>query len=498
MTPSLTSVDVNELVTLAASDGELFCRTFFPKVFRQASPSFHQVMWDDWRDPSCELTADCVFRGGAKTTLIRAFILLSACYGLSRTILYVGASSSKAEESADWVRRIVEGTGENGNLLARTFGLRPGAKWNNERLDIIHDGLGHTVSVIPAGITGSIRGLNIESYRPDLILLDDIQTEENVGTAEQIKKINELVYGSVRKTLAPRTEAPNARMIMAQTLMRPRDLISMAEKDTEWRFRRFGIRDEAGKSRWPERFPTAKIDLEERGARDRNQWALFARESLCIDVPDEGQYFRESDLRYYDTPPLQMITAYSIDPVPPPSATQIESGLSKKDYEAHVVVGITPDRDVYLLEYALSKNHHPDWSSTKLFELAGKWRPLRVRIHAVAYELTLKWYIEEEMKKRGTFHVVEAWKDQRSKVIRIRQALSALAAHGKLYVKREMHEFLTQWSMYPGTDHDDLLDALATAVSLILELSSNSDMSDLFLPDTADTLPANWRQGHCP
>jgi phage terminase large subunit-like protein len=492
-------VDVSELVMLAASDGELFCRTFFPKVFRQESPSFHKVLWDDWRDPSCELTADSVFRGGGKTTLIRAFILFSACYGLSRTILYAAASGTKADESVNWIRRIVEGSSENGTLLARTFGLRPGSKWNDERIDIVHEGLGHTVSIIPAGITSGIRGLNIEGYRPDLIILDDIQTEENVGTPEQLRKTNEVVYGSIRKTLAPRSEAPNSRMIMAQTPMKPRDIISQAEQDPEWRFRRFGIRDDAGKSRWEARFPSAQIDAEERGASARNQWALFARESLCINVPDEGQYFRESDLRFYENAPERMVIAYAIDPVPPPSAAQIESGLAKKDYEAHVVVGITPDRDVYVLEYALSKNHHPDWSSTKLFELAGKWRPLRVRIHAVAYEVTLKWYFEEEMKKRGTFHVVEAWKDQRPKPIRIRQSLSALAAHGKLYVKRGMTEFLQQWAMYPGVDHDDLLDSTATAVSLVLELAANADMDDLFgVADSgaAAQLPVGWRR--CP
>jgi hypothetical protein len=48
-------VDLNELVRLCASDGELFCRTFFKSAFRQSSPAFHREIWRDWRNPDVSL-----------------------------------------------------------------------------------------------------------------------------------------------------------------------------------------------------------------------------------------------------------------------------------------------------------------------------------------------------------------------------------------------------------------------------------------------------------
>jgi hypothetical protein len=494
-------VDLNELVSLCATDGELFCRTFFPSAFRQSSPEFHREIWKDWTNPDVSLSAIAVFRGGAKTTLLRAYVAWSVAYRASRTIAYLGASSEKAQESGDWLRRLIEGNSEDGLAFAQVYGLRPGNKWNADRLDVLcrlsPQKPETTISLVALGITSSVRGLNIANYRPDLVCLDDVQTEENVGNETQRAKLNELVYASILHTMAPRSEAPNSKLVLLQTPMRPQDLIARAEHNPDFTFRKFGIRGDDGQSRWEERFPTAVIQKEEESARREHQWAYFARERLCWLVPDEGQYFRVEDLRYYESVPPNLITAYAIDPVPAPTAAQVAGSMASKDFECHAVVGMTPSRDVYILEIATSRNHHPDYSTNKFFELAGKWRPLRVRVEGVSYQSTLKWIIDEEQKRRGRFHAVEIWKDMRAKPIRIRQTLAGLASNGKLYCRRDQLDFLTQWQTYPSVDHDDVLDAVSMAVSLVLELSDSvGEFGDMAMAGGPARLEAGWRQ--CP
>jgi hypothetical protein len=98
------------------------------------------------------------------------------------------------------------------------------------------------------------------------------------------------------------------------------------------------------------------------------------------------------------------------------------------------------------------------------------------------------------MKKRGRFHVVEAWRDQRAKPIRIRQALAGLASNGKLYVRRDMRDWLSQYEAYPGVDHDDLLDATSMAVSLVLELGDSVGMfEDVTSPMKTLEIENGWR-----
>ena len=494
-------VDLNELVSLCATDGELFCRTFFPSAFRQPSPDFHRRIWADWIDTSCELSAISVFRGGAKTTLLRAYVAWCMAYRVSRTIAYIGVNQNKAFETGDWLRSAIEGSSSDGMAFAQTYGLRPGNVWNADRFDVLcrfkHDEPETKISLVSVGITSSIRGLNINAFRPDLICLDDIQSEENVGSPEQIEKINQLVYASIRNTMASKLDAPNRKMVMLQTPMQPRDLISSAENDPEWRFQRIGARGENGKSVWEASLPTAELNAKEENYQRRYQFAYFAREYLCINVPDQGQFFQQSDLRFYEVPPPNLLTVYAIDPVPPPSKAQVEKGLAKKDFEAHCIVGMNAAKDVFLLEYSISKNHQPDWSAAKFFEFTAKWKPVRVRVHAVAYETTLKWILDEAMRKKGIFHAVENWNDRRPKPVKIRQSLSGLAAHNKLYVRKEMTEFLQQWAMYPGVEHDDVIDVVAVAVSLVLELSSGDYQEGQFKAlGELRALEEAWRQ--CP
>jgi phage terminase large subunit-like protein len=101
------------------------------------------------------------------------------------------------------------------------------------------------------------------------------------------------------------------------------------------------------------------------------------------------------------------------------------------------------------------------------------------------------------MKKRGRFHVIEIWKDQRAKPIRIRQSLAGLASNGKLYVRRDQREFLEQWETFPGCSHDDCIDAVSMAASLVLELSDNiGDFTGIEPSSFSRELEAGWR--NCP
>ena len=79
-----------------------------------------------------------------------------------------------------------------------------------------------------AGITGSLRGINFDDYRPDLIIVDDPQTDETAATLEQRNKVADLILGAVKNSLAPATEEPNAKLVMAITPQHNEDISQQA------------------------------------------------------------------------------------------------------------------------------------------------------------------------------------------------------------------------------------------------------------------------------
>ena len=184
--PSAVNEDVSmlEIVRLGAVDGPLFSKVFFPKVVRQPTPDFHRSMWEGLDHPRHRLLNYVVHRDGAKTTLCRLFTAKRIAYNVSRTILYVGASEAHAARSIQWLRRAVEFN----KLYAGTFGLRPGRKWQETEIEIFHGVDEQPIWALGVGITGNIRGINFDDYRPDLIVLDNILTDENAATLEQRRK----------------------------------------------------------------------------------------------------------------------------------------------------------------------------------------------------------------------------------------------------------------------------------------------------------------------
>src|SRR5687767_2949201 len=214
---------------------------FFPKTVRQASPTFHSTIGRVLYDASVRYAAFMVFRDGAKTTLLRIFTSQRIAYAISRTIMFVSISQAHSVLSVRWLKRQVE----QNTRWASAFGLVKGDKGTDEWIEIVHtkqldaEGKPIRINVLAAGITGQIRGFNIEDFRPDLIVCDDISNEEPTATEEQRLKYFDLFFNALANSLAPESEAPAAKMVLLQTPLNKMDIITQCEKDPEWFFLRF-------------------------------------------------------------------------------------------------------------------------------------------------------------------------------------------------------------------------------------------------------------------
>lgn len=483
-------LDRAELIKLCAVDSDLFGRTYFPKAARQKPAIYDKQLWDAIENPNHRFLNLRVFRGGAKTTRLRIFTAKRIAYNVSKTILYIGASESHATRSIQWLRaRIDPGIGQDGvsrpTEFAQTFGLRPGRKWQEHEIEIFH-GVDQTpIWVMGVGITGNIRGINFDDYRPDLIIVDDCVTDENAATQPAAEKISDLLLNAVANSLAPAAENPSSKLVMLQTPISPFDVSMQAERDPEWHTESFGcwtpntedLPVDQQVSAWPELFPTETLRARKRNAVAQRRYSGFAREMEVRLVQAEQASFNRNWIRTYDEAPKGGTIVIAIDPVPPPSDRQISQGLSKKDFEAISVMS-RKGGNYYLLEYAVSRGHEPDWTEAKVFEFILRYRPLAVVVEAVAAQRYLKWFLTKAMERRRVFvPLKETPNDQRSKFLRIVTSLNGIASAGKLWCSAQHSEFLLQFETYgPGyKGSDDLIESVSVAAAELsnpfLELS---------------------------
>lgn len=463
-TDELTGISAQEASELGAVDSIFYAHYFFPKAFRQESPEFHAEVWGALEDPRHRYTSIKIFRDGAKTTLLRAFCSKRVSYGISRTILFIGKSEGAAVKSVHWLKRAIL----YNSRWAQTFGLEKGDKWSDDQIDIYHRVLGIHIRILGMGITGSTRGINIDDYRPDLIIVDDPCDEENTATPEQRAKITNLFFGAIRQSLSPATDSPEAKMVLLQTPLDGEDLIELCDKDGEWFSLSYSCFTEDGtESTWEARYPYKTLREEKDHFIRRGQLSIWMREKEVTITSTELSFFKEEWLQFWDVLPEGGFTYIGIDPTPPPKdIAKVSSTLHKRDDAVILAIKVFRGH-VYLLEYYCAKSPNPAEFVSKFFEIALRWRPISVGCETTVFQRMLKWYIEEEMVKRQTFFTILPIEDKRKKETRILQTVSDRASNRTIHVHKNHTEFVEQFSKYPQIPHDDILDAFSIAVSCI-------------------------------
>lgn len=494
--PALAPVAPGELVRLCARNVPLFERTFFPKAVRQSSPAFHADMDRAMDDPNIRLLLLECFRGSAKTTKLRMFPARRIAYGMSKTILYIGASEGHAIRSIGWLKRRIEpsmgGDGvERPTFFAQTYGLRPGAKWDQTELEIEHHGFldseGKPMKIwmLGVGITGNIRGINFDDYRPDLIIVDDVITDENANSQDQREKIDNLLRGAVRRSLAPKSEEPNAKLVMLQTPIHEDDAAARAKKDPEFTCLRFGCWTKETEdldvneqvSAWEERFPTSELRKEKLAAVQINKLSVFESEMECKLARKEQTIFLAPWIQY-DTevlPARPGCAVLAIDPVPPPSEDQygriiVPKGGFKTDFEVHQV-WLKDAQGFHLVDTRRSRGHKPTWTIATALELMRRWRVMRIASEGVAYQKVLKWILEKAMMEARFWVPVEMINvGTKSKILRIENALFRPASEHRIFCRPEHTEFISQFthlSRITSLEYDDDIDCASIGVSAL-------------------------------
>ena len=195
---------------LGAIDLEYFGKAYFPHYFSRETPDFHRELDAIWNDgvlknlspllkevgkkicklPGCK-RGIAAPRGHAKSTNFTFKDTIHAVlYEYKHYILILSDSSDQAESFLENIREEME---EN-EAIREDFGDLVGKVWRNDVLLTTTD-----IKVEAIGSGKKIRGRKHRNWRPDLIVLDDIENDENVRTPEQRKKLKDWYFKAVSK-----------------------------------------------------------------------------------------------------------------------------------------------------------------------------------------------------------------------------------------------------------------------------------------------------------
>ena len=186
-------------------------------------------------------------RGFAKSTISSViYPLWLAVFQFKKEIAIISASETLA---VDLLRKIKREFEVN-EKLRRFFGDVVTEKWSESHI-ITKSG----VSIRARGAGGQIRG-----FRPDCLILDDIETDESVESDERRKKLKDWLFKACLNTLTV-----DGQLVIVGTIIHPLALLNDLLVDQKtWFRKKYKAYKDDGTELWLDLWPKAR--LEERKA----------------------------------------------------------------------------------------------------------------------------------------------------------------------------------------------------------------------------------------
>lgn len=178
----------DELIEKCKNDIELFCKTFFPKIFTGEFCSFHKEVFQSLQEYIVNHNDEklnyvrAAPRGHGKSQIISFGLpLWAVCFGYAKNILIV---SDSAEQASQFIMAIRDELEENEKLREAFGDLTDTKTWANAKIQTANK-----IQVVAKGAGQKLRGIKYRHYRPDIIIVDDLENDESVETEAQRQKL---------------------------------------------------------------------------------------------------------------------------------------------------------------------------------------------------------------------------------------------------------------------------------------------------------------------
>lgn len=457
--PLLADEDREFRVERALADFWTFIRTYFPHHIDDAeieTSKFRKFCHNEleelsWLHKKMLFTA---YRGAAKTTVItRLFSLWQLVRKAFRYEVLICATDALVEDSFDFFRTELE---ENQNLI-NDFNIEQGATWRLTELVVkVGD---HLCKMQGLGAGVKVRGMNFLSYRPDFIIVDDIENDEQVESKAQRDKLERWFKRAIMKLPARKKRY---RLFVVGTVLHNDSLLMRLSKRKDFVFYNFPL---------VVQFPHDMSDPDN-----------INLDGLILDDPEiDGmevmeEYFEDKDsfMSEFQNQPISkeglLFEGYvTFETMPKCDVYYIgldpSMGKKKGDYFGIAVIGKKDKRF-----YASVKGYRmsPVKLIPRIIALYAKFQkiaPTTIACETVQFQEFFKDVLKKEALSIDIPLSVKELRNTAPKVLRI-DSVAPLINDGTIEIYSKDHLLIEELDTYPSSAHDDLLDALEMAYRL--------------------------------
>ena len=345
------------------------------------------------------------------------------------------------------------------------YGPTTAKRWTNN--DIV---LANGARIVAVGTGQRVRGFIEGDTRPNIIIVDDYESELNASTPEGRAKNRKWITEAVIPSLSD-----DGRVVMIGTVISEDCFLYWAKDSPAWSTLWFSIYNDDGKSIWEERFPEERIQQIKQEFESVGNLNGFYQEYMNeAQSPDNAPFKPEYiKLHHYDFKREngQNLLTREIDGEKERKPVSVYCGIdpasslaARSDFFVIAVIGIDGDNNKYIIDIVRDKID-PALQPETIIKVFKKYKPRRMKIETVGYQEALRSNVRKMMLDEGLYipGLEKGIKPRQKKSERLLSLVAPLA-RGEFYFRPTDIHAQQEFLSYPRGKHDDILDAIYYAL----------------------------------
>ena len=501
-------------------DYEFFARAYLPDFCSLPPCQFHHEQFEEMQRIESTGGGETIItaapRESAKSTdWNTVYPLNNAVYGKKHYIVLISDSSSQAEDDLKQIKTVLE---ENEYILEDFGRLKGQSTWKTDAILTKND-----VLIVAKGSGKKIRGIKHKQYRPDLIILDDVENDENVRSPEQRKNLMNWFNKVVMLAGSKKTD-----VVVIGTILHYDSLLNNLLQKPGYRCRKYkAVIQDSDSPLW-DTWTSIYTDLtkskifdpitgEAGNTKEAREFYEANKEEMTVGVQviwPEAKDIYYYKTKYIDLGPAAYNSEYQNEPIDPDSAwvtpddfhyygdlpdlseCVVKGALDpsmgkneKSDLSAFDTVARDGNGYLYVVE-SDARRRTPDDQILDLFRKHLMFGYQEFYIEDVAFQAYFAGNVQKESAKNGTYiNIVTEPKPKGDKHARIKGQLQPLIKNGYLKFHKSQQPLIEGLIYLGSLKYDDEPEALQMVCALFAQVPKEFQHS--MMPDIAG-VSTNW------